>query len=46
MDNAVDGTRFKRKAFEPTIDNLCFNRMDEACFFENGGVFTAFISSS
>ncbi|USD83743.1 hypothetical protein M5E02_04870 [Bacillus safensis] len=46
MDNAADGAGFNRKALESAIDNLSFNRMDEACFFENDGVFTALISSS
>ncbi|MCY7688207.1 hypothetical protein [Bacillus altitudinis] len=46
IDNAVAGASFTRKAFEAPIDNLCFNRREDAYFFENGGVFTALISSS
>ncbi|KIL10342.1 hypothetical protein B4107_0895 [Bacillus safensis] len=46
MDNAADGAGFGRKVLASTMDNLSFNRMDEACFFENEGVFTALISSS
>ncbi|AIZ59614.1 hypothetical protein QR42_04865 [Bacillus sp. WP8] len=46
MDNAADGAGFGRKVLASAIDNLSFSRMDEACFFENEGVFTALISSS
>jgi hypothetical protein len=46
MDNADDGAGFDRKVLASAIDNLSFNKRDEACFFENEGVFTALISSS
>ncbi|WP_189318280.1 hypothetical protein [Bacillus sp. NMCN6] len=46
IDNAADGAGFRRKTFQSASDNLSFNRIEEACFFENGGVFTACISSS
>jgi hypothetical protein len=41
MDNAADGAGLSRKTFESASDNLFFNRIEKACFFENGGVFTA-----
>ncbi|KPN13129.1 hypothetical protein AKG37_12350 [Bacillus australimaris] len=46
MDNAGDEAALVRKVFASAIDSLSFNRIVEACFLVNGGVFTAFISSS